>query len=146
MSKGILAAVLLVISVVAVPSVAHAKCSDAPRPRVNWQDCNKQNANLTGANLEGANLQGAHLRGARLMGANLLSANLTGADLTGANLQGANLSCVIFTVAILSDARWNSGRMCDHDDSIGRCKIVYAKWEITAAAETETLAGTNANP
>jgi hypothetical protein len=96
---------------------------------VNWQGCSKQNAHLTRANLEGANLQGTNLRGAWLMGANLLNANLTGADLTGANLEGANLSCVIFTGATLSGAKWNTGRMCDVSSSGGRCKIVYADWE-----------------
>jgi hypothetical protein len=139
--------VVLLLVVVAVPSVAHAKCSDPPRPQVNWQGCDKQRANLTGARLMGANLRDAKLMnadlsmadltGAKLTGANLtgakfintkmLNADLTGADLTGANLNGANLSCVIFTGATLSRAQWNTGRMCDDPSPIGRCKIVYTQ-------------------
>ena len=130
MRKNTIAAILLII-IVAVPSVAHAKCSDPPRPRVNWQACDKHNADLTGANLQGAILRGANLRGAKLILANLLKADLTGADLTGADLKGANLSCVVFLNAALSHVRWNTGRMCDGTSPAGLCQIVYADWELT---------------
>ncbi len=121
---------------------AHAACDDPPKPKVNWQGCDKSkanlqgDANLSGPNLAGANLSGTNLEAARLMLANLRRANLQranlrrakmeGADLRGADLRGADLRNAYLADnkwegAYLTGAIWTDGRKCG-PNSIGRCK------------------------
>jgi len=88
------------------PEIVPPDCSSAPRPGVDWSNCNLSgvkldNANLVGAQLGNARLELAHLTGAKLSGASLEYArldfaNLARADLShtnffGATLRGANL-------------------------------------------------------
>lgn len=88
------------------PEQVPPDCSAAPRPGVNWSNCNLSGAKLEGAYLVGAqlsntrlelahlnetNLSGARLDYARLDFVNLSSADLTSANFFGATLRGANL-------------------------------------------------------
>jgi len=99
-------------------------CSAAPRPGVNWSNCNLSGAKLEGAYLVGAQLSNARLElaqlsetnfsGARLeyarmdfadfSGADLSSTNFFGATLRGANLRGALLLKSNLAYANLSGA------------------------------------------
>jgi uncharacterized protein YjbI with pentapeptide repeats len=61
-------------------------CRSAPRPGIDWQDCDKKLLMLGESNLEGARLVGADFTTTDLTNANLLGANLEKAKLVRATL------------------------------------------------------------
>src|SRR5438309_854129 len=96
--------VLLVVALGAVvcSGVAHADCSDAPAPRVDWGRCILDSRDFRGVDLTGVALRDAQFLRADLTGAKLVkvdatrakfvSAQLDRADFTGARLQDVDFS------------------------------------------------------
>ena len=71
-------------------------CSAAPRPGVDWSNCNMSGlranrSQLTGARLQNVRLDSAHLAGARLTGADLQYASINVSDLKRADLSHSTL-------------------------------------------------------
>lgn len=87
-------------------------------PGCNLQTNGKElrNIDLKDAQLSGANLTLSDLSGSMLAGANLTKANLSRANLMGAKISHDTL----FSGAILSDATWINGQICE-ENSIGIC-------------------------
>jgi uncharacterized protein YjbI with pentapeptide repeats len=112
-----LVALLAVLGLVLWQQRPHApaqECQAAPRPAVNWQQCNfaalvapqanLQRVILTNGRLPGARLQGADLRDGDLRYTDLRAADLSYVDLQGARLKGADLRDADLTYARLSGA------------------------------------------
>ena len=112
------------------PDLVPPDCSSAPRPGVNWSNCNLSgvkldDANLVGAQLGNARLELAHLSGAKLRGASLEYtsldfANLARADLShtrlfGATLRGANLHGARLVESNLAYANLSGANIEDAD-------------------------------
>jgi uncharacterized protein YjbI with pentapeptide repeats len=92
---SVVALALVAPSMTALPALA--RCSDAPAPGVDWQDCRKGNLILEHDNLERANLAGTDLSSTDLSWANLSRANLTKAQLMRSKLKGVSAPRAIFT-------------------------------------------------
>lgn len=78
---------------------AAAKCSDSPRPEVDWTMCDREkkrlrNMDLRGARFERTDLTFSDLSGSKLAGAILLRATLQGTRFAAADLNGADLTKV----------------------------------------------------
>ncbi len=88
---------------------AVAKCSDPPRPKVDWSKCDREKKRLRDMDLRGGifertdltytDLSGSNLSGARLLRATVNSARFKAADLTGADLTKAQGSRADFAGA-----------------------------------------------
>jgi uncharacterized protein YjbI with pentapeptide repeats len=96
-----------------------AKCSDSPRPKVDWTKCDKEKKILRGQDMSGgifertdlslSNLSGSTLTGARMGRATLNGTRFQGADLTGADLSKALGSRADFEGAKLARATLSKG-------------------------------------
>jgi uncharacterized protein YjbI with pentapeptide repeats len=112
---GVLAPILplrlaLFLSLLLPALPAHASCSDAAAPGVNWRRCIQDGQDLSGADLSGATLRDTsfargQLKGVRLNGTDAANARFTSADLQGADLTGAVLRGAEFTRARLVGAK-----------------------------------------
>jgi len=88
-------------------------CSSAPRPGVNWSNCNLSGAELEDAYLVGAQLGNARLELARMSGVNLTGAKLEYASLDFVNLARADLSHANLFGATLRGANLRGTRLVD---------------------------------
>ncbi len=95
------------------PDPVPPDCSSAPRPGVNWSNCNLSGVKLDGANLVGAQLGNARLELAHLSGVNLRGASLEYASLDFANLARADLSRSRFFGATLRGANLRGARLVE---------------------------------
>jgi uncharacterized protein YjbI with pentapeptide repeats/glucose/arabinose dehydrogenase len=71
-------------------------CYSAPKPSVDWSNCNFSFRDLSGVNLEGVNLSGANLLGSnfsnsKLSGGNFYQGNMAFADFSGSDLVSSNM-------------------------------------------------------
>ncbi len=131
---------------------AHAGCSDAPAPGVDWRNCNMnglklpklfdlsastlRGATFDRADLSDVNLAGikgsrsrfreARLRGAQFDGALLDGAEFLRADLTGASFRDANLRAARFQRAILRDADFTGAQI--RNVKFDRADLSGATW------------------
>lgn len=86
----------------------------------NFVEANIAYANFTQANLSFAEMQRAQAKGANFSQADLTNANLSSADLSYANFKQAKLLNTILTAAVLDNAIWTDGKICQVG-SLGKC-------------------------
>jgi hypothetical protein len=92
------------------PDYLPPDCTSAPRPGVNWDNCNQiglvaNKSNLVGAHIRSARMDSAQLYAARLTGAELQYTSLNLSNLQGADLSYANLLGVTLRGSDLRDTR-----------------------------------------
>ncbi|WP_159716547.1 pentapeptide repeat-containing protein [Geminicoccus flavidas] len=117
------AVLLLLATVVLLPSGAEAGCADAAAPGVEWRRCMLGGEDLRGVNLAGADLRsglfnradlsGADLREVRADGAKFISAELTGVRMDGAELRRADFTNAVLDEASLVEADLRNARLYD---------------------------------
>lgn len=95
MAAAIAGALSVAAILFAAAPVHAADCRAAPRPSVDWSDCNKSRLMLPESALDGSNLFGADfsytdLRQSSFVGANLEKATLTRATLAGSKADDAS--------------------------------------------------------
>ena len=118
-----------------LPGIAHADCSDAAAPGVEWRRCLMDGEDLNGVNLSKADLKStsfkradltnADLSEARVVGAKFVSAKMSGIRLDGANLQRADFTNAVLDGASLTDADLRQARF--YETNLRRANLTGAQ-------------------
>ncbi len=87
----------------------------------NFTDSDLMYANLSGSDLSYAEFTNAKMKGIDLQHTTLTYANMSGADLSFANFRKADVGGIQLTGAILDNAIWVNGEICQ-TGSIGVCR------------------------
>jgi len=116
-------------------------CEAAPKPSINWNNCNKRNLLAENVKLDSLKASNAVFKNARFSGASMLNAtlnyahleeadltytNLSGASLKGANLQDADLGNAILNNADLRYADLSGAQL--GGVSLQGAKLTGAVW------------------
>lgn len=108
---AIVLAVAVFFSLSSIPNAMEPKCTEGPKPGINWSGCDLTKKNLKDANLQGANMENTNLSGVNLQGASLQEANFKNANLKNTQLQDASLQRANLENANLRGALWSGADM-----------------------------------
>ena len=86
-------------------------CYSAPKPSVDWSNCNFSFRDLSGINLEGVNLSGADVVGADFSNSVLSNGNFSNSNMVFSNFTGSDLSSSSFVTSRLLYADFHNSDM-----------------------------------